>query len=161
MKREIVSKRIECHASTDTTTDQGRPTKHFSLVCWRLLYGVTVQETLVRKHEIEACLHCRLDLVRWDALKTEFPREWAKLISKRQRRLEWLQKQGSVPDGWCPPDPADPRRTANKPIAAYLARRKLSLVEFDAKYARVPLRRKKGGKSPPWKMILRVSEWLA
>jgi len=106
------------------------PGRHFRLTCWRLLYHVPVEKLLDRQDEIDACLHSRLDVARWDAGKTQWPLEWAKVLAKRQRRLEWFQQHGSVPPGWCPPDPADPRRTANKPLGAYMARRHYSLEGF-------------------------------
>ena len=137
-----------------------RPSKHFRLVSWRLLYRVAVNETLVRRHEIDACLHARLDLAAWDEQKAQFPHQWAKLLAKRQRRLAWLQAHGSVPNGWTPPDPADPRRTANKPIAAYLARRKLTLAEFIAKNGWVPLKCKKWGQPENnWHLLRRIRAW--
>ena len=137
-----------------------KPTKHFRLVCWRLLYHVDVQKNLNRQDEIDACLHSRLALDKWDAEKARCPKEWAKLVAKRQRRLAWFKEHDGVPDGWCPPDPKDPRRSANKPIAAYLARRGFTENEFNARFALVPIRRKKGGHSPPWHAIYRVSAWL-
>jgi hypothetical protein len=134
-----------------------KPDRHFRLVLWRLLYGVAVEKVLVRDDEIEACRHARLDLVRWDEQKSRFPQEWAKLLAKRQRRRDWFEQYGAVPDGWTPPDPADPRRSANKPIAAYLARRGMTIDEFMARYSRVPCGR--GGKQPPWRMLQRVASW--
>jgi len=137
-----------------------RPSKHFRLVCWRLLYHVDVQKTLDRQDEVEACRHARLDLDKWDEGKARCPKEWAKLLVKRQRRLAWFNEHGKVPKGWTPPDPRDPRRSANKPIAAYLARRGFTVNEFNVRYALVPMRRKKGGHSPPWHAIYRVAAWL-
>lgn len=134
------------------------PTKHFRLVCWRLLYRVAVDEPLDRQHEIDACLHARLDLAAWDEQKARFPHQWAKLLAKRQRRLAWLQAHGSVPNGWTPPDPVDPRRTANKPIAAYLARRKLTLEEFNAKNGHIPLK-KSGHWVTKWHLFRRIRAW--
>jgi hypothetical protein len=116
-----------------------------------------VQKSLDRQDEVDACRHARLDLTGWDEQKTRFPREWAKLLAKRQRRLAWFTRHGAVPDGWTPPDPQDPRRTANKPVAAYLARRGLTLDEFHARYAYVPCWRVR--KWPNWHMIHRVSAW--
>ena len=137
-----------------------KPTKHFRLVCWHLLYHVDVQKSLDRQDEIEACRHAQLDLDRWDEQNALFPREWTKLMAKRQRRLGWLKEHGSVEDGWTPSDPKDPRRSANKPIAAYLTRRGFTKNEFNARFALVPMRRKKGGHSPPWRAIYRVAAWL-
>ena len=136
-----------------------KPTKHFRLVCWHLLYHVDVQKSLDRQDEIEACRHARLDLDRWDEQKALCPREWEKLLAKRQRRFLWFRQHGSVPNGWTPPDPKDPRRTAHKPIHAYLARRGYSMNEFRARFALVPVLRKKGGHSPPWHAIHRVAAW--
>lgn len=145
---------------TAPPSHSARPSKHFSLICWRLLYGVAVHDTLNRQHEIDACRHARFDLARWDEQKAQFPREWTKLLAKRQRRLQCCQQHGSVPDGWTPPNPKDPRRTAHKPLHAYLARRGMTLEQFRAKYARVPMGKKKGGHQPPWKLIRRISAWL-
>jgi hypothetical protein len=132
---------------------------HFRLVCWRLLYGVTVEKVLDRDDEIKACQHSRLDLAQWDEQKALCPREWEKLLAKRQRRLLWFRQHGSIPNGWTPPDPKDPRRSANKPIAAFLARRGFTRNEFNARFALVQMRRKKGGHSPPWHTIYRVAAW--
>ena len=143
-----------------TVSQTHRSTKHFRLTCWRLLYHVDVQKVLDRQNETDACRHSRLSLDLWDEQKTLFPQEWAKLLAKRQRRLEWFIKHGSVPDGETPPDPLDPRRTAHEPIHAYLARHGLTLDEFWAKYARIPMKRKKGGHKPNWPMIRRVLKWV-
>ena len=136
-----------------------KPTKHFSLTCWRLLYKVAIDKVLDRQDEIEACRHSRLDLALWDAGKERWPREWAKVLAKRQRRFDWFTEHGSVPDGWCPPDPKDPRRSTNKPIASYLARRGLTLEEFRARYRYVPIKSKTGGRKPNWTLIRRVRAW--
>jgi len=137
-----------------------RPSKHFRLVCWRLLYHVDVQKTLDRQDEINACQHSYLALDKWDDEKARCPREWAKLLAKRQRRLAWFKEHGEVPEGWTPPDPNDPVRTAHKPIHAYLARRGFTRNEFNARFALVPMKRKKGGHAPPWRAIYRVAAWL-
>ena len=136
-----------------------KPTKHFRLTCWRLLYGVDVQKSLDRQDEIEACRHARLVLERWDEQKTLFPREWAKVLAKRQRRLDWFIEHGSVPDNRTPPDPKDPRRSTHKPIAAYLARRELTLEQFLARCRFIPMKRKKGGHKPNWPLIRRIMAW--
>jgi hypothetical protein len=140
--------------------DDPKPTKHFRLVCWHLLYHVDVQKSLDRQDEIEACRHARFDLAKWDEGNARCPQEWAKLLAKRRRRLAWFRQHGKVPDGWTPPDAKDPRRTAHKPVAAYLARRGFTVNGFKARYALVPMRRKKGGHSPPWRAIYRVAAWL-
>ena len=134
-----------------------KPTRHFRLVCWRLLYHVDVLKTLDRDDEEAACRHARFSLSTWNIERARCQREWTKLLAKRQRRLAWFQTHGSIDDGWTPPDPADPRRTANRPVCAYLARRGLTIDEFNAKYARVPCWRVR--KWPNWRMILRVSAW--
>ena len=136
-----------------------KPTKHFRLTCWRLLYGVDVQKILDRQDEVDACQHSSLALDVWDEQKALFSRQWAKLIAKRQRRLDWVKEHGSVPDGWTPPDPNNPRRSSHKPIHAYLSRRGLTLDEFLAKYRFVPLKRKKGGHKPNWPLIRRFMDW--
>ena len=137
-----------------------RPIKHFRLVCWRLLYHIDVQKSLDRQDEIDACRHARFDLAKWDEEKARCPKEWAKLLAKRQRRLAWFRQHGKVPNGWTPPDPKDPRRSAHKPIHAFLARRGYSVDEFRIRYALVPLARKKGGHHPPMHAIYRAGAWL-
>lgn len=145
---------------TDHPIGLNRPTKHFRLVCWRLLYHLDVRKYLDRQDEIEACRHARLSLGRWDSEKIRCPKEWTKLLAKRLRRFVWFTEHGSIKPGWCPPDPQDPRRTANKPIAAYLARRHTTVHQFYAKNALLPMLRKKGGHRPNWKLIRRVCEWI-
>jgi len=136
-----------------------KPTKHFRLICWWLVYRVPAEKPLDRQNEVDACRHSRLALHLWDAGKVLWPREWTKVLAKRQRRLEWLIEHGSVPDGWCPPDPRDPRRTSHKPIHAYLARLGLTLEEFRARYRYVPMKSKTGGRKPNWALIRRVRAW--
>jgi hypothetical protein len=143
------------------TTDSNKPSKHFRLTCWRLLYHLDVQKPLDRQDEIDACGHSHHDLDRWDEQKARFPREWAKVLVKRQRRLDWFTEHGSVPDGWTPPDPKDPRRTSHKPIHAYLARRKLTLEEFEAENGHIPLKSKKyrGRSKTNWHVHRRIRTW--
>jgi hypothetical protein len=136
------------------------PSKHFRLVCWRLLYGTHIEATLDRQHEIDACRHARLDLANWDAQKALFPREWAKLLAKRQRRLDWFTTHGTVPDGWTPPDPMDAKRSSHVPLQAYLARRGLTLAQFRAKYGKVEMGRKTGGHRTPWMLLRRIAAWI-
>jgi hypothetical protein len=136
-----------------------KPTRHFRLTCWWLLYKVAIEKILDRQDEVEACQHSRLNLNVWDEQKALFPREWAKVLAKRQRRLDWFTEHGSVPDSWTPPDPNDPRRTSHKPIQAYLSRLGLTLEEFMAKYRFVPIRPKKGGHKPNWPLIRRIMAW--
>jgi hypothetical protein len=133
------------------------PSKHFRLVSWRLLYRVDVCKTLARQDELEACLHARLSLDKWDAQKALFPQEWPKLLAKRQRRLDWFFKHGSIEDGWTPPDPND-RRSANRPVAAYLARRKLTLE--DAHHLILAKGTKYRGKKPLSPQVTdRINRW--
>jgi hypothetical protein len=146
--------------SKDRPNAMNRPTKHFRLTTWRLLYGVTVEKDLDRDDEIKACQHSRLALDQWDEQKVLCPREWEKLLAKRQRRLLWFRQHGSIPDGWTPPDPKDPRRSLNRPIGAYLGCRGYTVDEFMARYALVPIKRKKG-RQPPWKSIFQVARWLS
>jgi len=141
-------------------TGTNKPTKHFRLTCWWLLYKVAIEKILDSQDEVEACQHSRLNLNVWDEQKALFPREWAKVLAKRQRRLAWFRQHGKVPNGWTPPNPRDPRRTAHKPIHAFLARRGYSFDEFRNRYALVPLARKKGGHHPPWHAIYRIGTWL-
>jgi hypothetical protein len=136
-----------------------KPTKHFRLTCWRLLYGVDVQKSLDRQDEVDACQHSRLALDVWDEQKILFPRQWAKVLAKRQRRLDWFTEHGSIKDDWTPPDPKDPRRTSHKPVHALLARHGLTLDAFMAKYHFVPIRPKKGGHKPNWPLIRRIMAW--
>lgn len=147
------------HPDKIRPTASNRPSRHFMLTLWFMLYRIELQKTLDRDDELAACNHTRLGLDRWDMEKAWFPRQWDKLIAKRQRRRDWFDLHGEVPDGWTPPDPLDPRRTANKPMAAYLARRRITLDQFRAQYSWMAVIPKKGGKQPPWKMILRVSSW--
>jgi hypothetical protein len=139
-------------------TRQHRPTRHFRLVCWRLLYHVDVQKTLDRPAELVACEHARLPIDKWDAEKVRCRREWDKLLAKRERRHAWFKAHGSVPDGWTPPDPKDPRRTANRPIRAYLARRGLTLEQALAKYSLVRAEGSRG--KPDRQVVSRLAEWL-
>ena len=145
---------------TNGPTARNRPTKHFRLTTWRLLYHVDVQKSLDRQDEIDACRHARFDLAKWDEEKARCPKEWAKLLAKRQRRLAWFRQHGKVPNGWTPPDPKDPRRSAHKPIHAFLARRGYSVDEFRNRFALVAMKRKRGGHSPPWRAIYRAAAWL-
>jgi len=145
--------------NTSNKSSTLRPSRHFSLVCWRLLFHVPVAKELDRQDELDACLHARLGVAVWDAGKALWPREWAKVLAKRQRRLDWFNKHGSVRDGWTPPDPKDPRRTSRKPVHAYLARRGLTLEEFRARYRYVPMKSKTGGRKPNWALIRRVRAW--
>ena len=69
-----------------------KPTRHFRLTCWRLLYHVDVQKGLDHQDEVDACRHSHLPVEKWDEQKALFPREWAKLIAKRQRRLDWFNQ---------------------------------------------------------------------
>ena len=138
-----------------------RPNRHYMLVLWKLLYRIDVQtETLHGLDEIVACLHSKLDINLWNEQKRRFPREWDKMLKKRERRLAWFNQHGSVPDGWTPPDPNDPRRTANKPIHAYLARRKLTLEEFNATNGHIPLKSKLyGAPETNWHLHRRIRAW--
>lgn len=99
-----------------------RVSKHVRLVCWWLVYRVDPARNLIPEDETAACAHAKMPLERWEATKSDHPREWEKVLSKRARRRAWLEENGTVPDGWTPPDPSD-GRTANRPISAYLARR--------------------------------------
>jgi hypothetical protein len=136
-----------------------KPTKHFRMVCWRLLYHVDVRKYLDRVDEIEQCRHARFSLDKWDAEKIRCPKEWTKVLAKRLRRFIWFTEHGSIKDGWTPPDPKDPRRTSHKPIHAYLARQGLTLEQFLAKYRFVPMKPKKGGHKPNWRLICRFLDW--
>jgi hypothetical protein len=144
---------------TNQPSARNRPTKHFRLTVWRLLYHVDVVKSLDRQDEIDACRHGRLDLAKWDEEKTRCPKQWTKLLAKRQRRLSWFKEYGSVPDGWTPPDPKDPLRTSHRPVHAYLARRGLTFDEFVSRYGLIPTWRKKGRRQPNWKLILKIVEW--
>jgi hypothetical protein len=137
-----------------------KPTKHFRLTCWWLLYKVAIEKILDRQDEVDACQHSRLALDVWDEQKILFSRQWAKVLVKRQRRLDWFTEHGSIKPGWTPPDPRDPRRTAHKPIHAFLARRGYSVDEFRNRFALVAMKRKRGGHSPPWRAIYRAAAWL-
>ena len=140
-------------------TGTNRPSKHFRLVCWRLLYHVDVRKYLDRQDEIEVCRHARLSLDKWDAEKIRCPKEWTKLLAKRLRRFIWFTEHGSIKDGWTPPTSAD-RRTANKPIHAYLARRNLTLEEFEAKNGHIRLKSKKYGiPETNWHLYRRIRGW--
>lgn len=133
------------------------PSRHTRLVCWRLVYHVDPIRDLTSEDENAACAHARLALEYWNALKVACPREWAKILGKRARRKAWLEAHGSIPEGWSPPDPND-RRTANKPIKAYLARHKMSVEwlklilseEFSSRQA-----------APNWIALNRVVRWLS
>lgn len=130
-------------------------------MCWRLLYRLDVTKELDRYDEFEACRRARMAVSVWDLYKAAYPREWAKLLAKRQRRLAWFLLYGSIPNGWTPPDPKDPRRTSNRPIHAYLRRRGMTLYDFLEKNGHIPLGGKTGGKQPNWAVIERVQAWLA
>jgi hypothetical protein len=135
-----------------------KPTRHFRLVCWRLLFHVECSKTLDRQDEIMACKHARLGLEAWDKQKARFLREWEKLLAKRQRRQDWFEEHGFIKDGWCPADPKDPRRTANKPVGAYLARRKLTLE--DAQHLRLAKGTKVRGRKPLSAQVIdRINRW--
>ena len=53
-----------------------------------------------------------------------------------KRRLAWFKQHGSIDDGWTPPDPKDPRRTAYRPLHAYLAHQGLTVETAYAKYSK-------------------------
>jgi hypothetical protein len=135
------------------STAMDRPSKHFRLTAWRILYHVPVEKILDRQDEIDACRHARLDLARWDEMKARWPHEWSRLLAKRQRRLDWFKQHGSIEPGWCPPD-ANDRRTANRPVRAYLARRGWTMVGYEA--AEAGHCRNKG---PSTHVVERVTRW--
>jgi len=125
------------------------PNRHHRLVCWYLVYRINLETNLQAEDETAACVHCHLDPLEWNLVKAQWPRIWEKVLAKRQRRLDWHLKHGTVPDGWTPPDPKD-RRSANRPIAAYLALRGMTIDEFDARNAWLSGRSKTGGHKRPW-----------
>ena len=97
------------------------PSKHFRLVCWWLTYRVPVESEALDIHFEAAVTHCRMGLFEFLAGMRRWPAEFAKVVTKRERRRQWLAVHGSIPQGWTPPDPQDPR-TANRPQAAWRAR---------------------------------------
>ena len=102
-----------------------RPTdKHFRLVCWSLTYDVPPDVRDIEPHIGAACDHAKMALREFQQARRKWPREFAKVLAKRERRRKWLKRHRTIRPGWTPTDPRD-GRTGNFPHAALAARRRV------------------------------------
>lgn len=76
--------------------------KNVRLCCWFLVHRIPIEKTLDRDDEIAATLHCRLSLSLWDQSKALFPKTFAGIEDKRQRRLAFYNTHGYCPNGITP-----------------------------------------------------------
>jgi len=101
-----------------------RKPRNLGLMLWYLVYRVPVLDKLTDAWVLKAREHCRMSSERYQKLQDpEYAIHWNRMRGRRQRRLEYYQENGSVPDGWSPPGPGEPDRS--KQVAAMKLHRKL------------------------------------
>jgi hypothetical protein len=101
---------------------QPLPNRRIRLALWFMLYRVPLDVDIGNDFgwQVSCANHLKLHWKTFEALRTDFPRHWQRMLDKRARRLAYARKHGGCPPGWTPNAPGEVTRPA--PVVALMLR---------------------------------------